>query len=354
MVGRCMKRYARIAITYFVIAVLALLLSGIIQSNMSVQREFRGAISSNAIAIEVRDYHEDSNTFCQTLADSNQCTAIYKIFPYANANAVWFRNPAQEQRPILTGTFFDENHLQSSDKFAVVGKNIYDYSVTYLDQSPIIYFDTQPYKVIGVLGYENRTSDYDDTIYINLSSLLANEKYVADGEYIIDYTAKSNNRYDEIIASVLQNQPSEATIMQVAMDKYIPSVTDVLEDNSVINLLAISLVMVLLTSFSVTLEWIDKRKKEIAVRKQLGATTGRITVYLYSRFLVVAIIMYAVAYPLYATYHSRIMEWLQYPACTIDMLEAFLVYVACIAVSLIGCVPAIATIRKILPQALVR
>lgn len=352
--GRSIKRYARIAITYFIIAALALLLSGIIQSIMSAQSEFRGAISSNAIAIEVRDYHGDINTFCQTLTDSDQCTAIYKVFPYANAHAVWLRNPVQAQRPILSGTFFDENHLQSSDRFAIVGKNIYSSSVEYLDQIPIIYFDTQPYEVVGVLGYADRSSDYDDTIYVNLSSLLANEKYVADGEYIVDYTVKSTDRYNDILANALQDQPLEATITQVAMNKYIPSVTNVFEDDSVINLLSISLVMVLLTSFSVTLEWIDKRKKEIAIRKQLGATTNKITVYLYSRFLVVALMMYVVAYPLYAAYHSRIMGWLQYPACTIDMLEAFLVYVACIAVSLIGCVPAITTIRKILPQALVR
>lgn len=352
--GRSVKRYARIAVTYFMIAALALLISGIVQSMMSAQSEFRGAISRNAIAMEVRDYRGTIHSFCQALTDEGGCTAIFKVFPYANAQAVWFRNPAQEQRPVLRGAFFDANHLESPDRFAVVGKNLLDSGVEDLEQTPVIYFDTQPYEVIGVLGYADRSSDYDDAIYINLSSLWANEKYVVDGEYIIDYADASSGNFHQIRESALRDSPSEATILQVAMDRYVPSVANVLEDDSVIHLLLISLGMVLLTSFSVTLEWIEKRKREIAIRKQLGATTTTISLYLCSRFIGVALFMYAMAYPLYSAVHSRMMEWLHYPDCTMDMLEAFLTYVACVAVSLMGCVPAIITIKKILPQALTR
>lgn len=352
--GGRIKRYARVVITYFMIAALALLLSGIIQSMLSAQSEFRGAISKNAIAIEVREYNGDVAGFCRTLADDSQCTAIYKVFPYANARAVWLRNPAEEPRPMLSGSFFDEEQLRSSDRLAVVGRNVFESNVEYLNQTPVIYFHTQAYEVVGVLGYSDRGSDYDDATYINLSSLSENGGYAADGEYILDYAAGSVDPFRAVLASVLPGQPAETTITQTAMNKYIPSIANVLEDDSVIDLLFISLLMVLLTSYSVTLEWIDKRKKEIAIRKQLGATTGRITVYLYSRFLAAALLAYAAALPLYAAYHSRIMDWLQYPSCAINLPETLLVYAACVAVSLLGCVPAIAAIKRILPQALVR
>lgn len=352
--GRSIKRYIRVAITYFMIAVLALLLSGIIQSMMSAQSEFRGAVSGNAIAVEARDYHGDVRSFCQTLMDNEQCMAIYKVFPYANTKAVWFQDPTQENRPILQGAFFTAELLQSDDRYAIVGKNIYQSEVEFADETPIIYFDMQPYTVVGVLGYDNRSSDYDDTIYVNLSSLMANDKYVADGEYIIDYTQKFTSRFDELRTAVLQGQSPEATITQVAMSKYIPSVTNVLEDSAVVRLLFLSLVMVLFTSFSVTLEWIEKRKKEIAIRKLLGSTTSKITFYLYSRFIGIALLVYVIALPFYSALHPRIMEWLQYPNCTMDALESLWVYLLCVAVSFIGCLPAITSIRKIEPQALVR
>ena len=83
---KAIKRYDRMLIEFFIIALLALLLSGIIQSSMLAQSEFRGAISKNAIALTVQDDHAGMSALCNALMSNDECTAIYKVFPYARCN----------------------------------------------------------------------------------------------------------------------------------------------------------------------------------------------------------------------------------------------------------------------------
>lgn len=130
--------------------------------------------------------------------------------------------------------------------------------------------------------------------------------------------------------------------------------TDVLSDDSVIEFLLISLLMVLVSSFSVTLEWIERRKSEIAIRKQLGATTWEMLRYIVARMLIISVIAYPVAYPLYGAEHANIMRRLNYNASTMNAAYSAAVYAICIPISLLGCIPAGTAVRKILPQALAR
>lgn len=351
--GKVMKRYARIFIEYFIIALLALLLSGIIQSAMAARSEFRAAVSNNAVAVTVQDSHAAMSEICRALMADSECTAIYKVFPYANASAVWNRSAAIN-RPMMSGSFFSAEQLQSSERYAVVGKNTYEKQAKMEGETPVVYFDTMPYTVIGVLGYANRTSDYDDAFYINLSSLWTEGKDAADGEYIIDYASKADFRYESILTRWTPYLHDEAKITQIALNKYIPSVTDVLSDDSVIEFLLISLLMVLVSSFSVTLEWIERRKSEIAIRKQLGATTWEMLRYIVARMLIISVIAYVVAYPLYGAEHANIMRRLNYNASTMNAAYSAAVYAICILISLLGCIPAGTAVRKILPQALAR
>lgn len=350
---KAIKRYDRMLIEFFIIALLALLLSGIIQSSMSAQSEFRGAISKNAIALTVQDDHAGMSALCNALMSNDGCTAIYKVFPYAGATALWSKEEVTN-RPILEGSFFTLEQMQSAEQYAVVGKSVYEKQVTLVNGTPVIYFDTLPYTVVGVLGYENKQSDYDDAFYINLSSLMTSTRNEADGEYIIDYTGKSANRYESIVETLRFSFDEETTIMQVALNKYIPSVTDVLSDDTVIEFLMISMLMVLVSSFSVTLEWIERRKSEIAIRKQLGATTWEIVRYIITRMLLIGVITYVAAYPLYASQHGNIMQWLNYSDCTLNGFVSLAVYGICVLVSLLGCIPAVSAVKKIVPQALAR
>ncbi len=247
------RRYYRIIIEFFVIALLALLLSGIIQSSMSAQSEFRGVISKNAIALDVQNYHAGMSSLCSALICDMDCAAIYKVFPYASVTALWSRETASK-RPILEGTFFSADHLQSSERYAVAGRTVYEKQAEWIDKTPVIYFDTMPYTIIGVLGYADKQSSYDDTCYINLSSLLAEAQSTADGEYIIDYAEKHDQRYDRLLAALSPYLDEDTAIAQIALNKYIPSVTDVLSDDTVIEFLLVSMLMVLVSSFSVTLE----------------------------------------------------------------------------------------------------
>ena len=347
------RRYNRIIIEFFIIALLALLLSSIIQSSMAAQSEFRGAISKNAMALDVQNYHAGMSSLFSSLISDMDCIAIYKVFPYANVTALWSRE-ALAKRPILEGTFFSADHLQSSDRYAVVGKNVYEKQAEWIDETPVVYFDTMAYTIIGVLGYADKQSSYDDAFYVNLSSLLAASQDAADGEYIIDYAGKGGNRYDRLLEALSPDLNENTTITQIALSKYIPSVTDVLSDDTVIEFLLISMLMVLVSSFSVTLEWIERRKREIAIRKQLGATTWKIALYIVARMLLISVLAYAAAWPLYNAEHAQIMQWLNYSDCTLNIFYSLAVYGICILISLLGCIPAVSAIKKILPQALTR
>ena len=350
---KAIKRYNRIFVEYFLVALVAMVLSGIIQSSMAAQGEFRGEISKNALAIRVQDYHESIHSLYDVLAMESECTAIYKAFPYANAYAIWRRGSSAGHR-MMEGSFFSTEQLQSAERYAVVGKNVYEGQVEIVDQMPVIYFDTLPYTVIGVLGYADRGSDYDNAFYINLSSLLANDKYAADGEYILDYESRSEERYERLVNQLKPYMDEETLITQIDLSKYIPSVTDVLRDDAVIEFLLLSMLMILVSSFSVTLEWIEKRKSEVEIRKQLGATTREILAYIFARMILISMAAYALALPLYTAEHSRIMRWLNYNDCAFNVFYSMATYGICAIVSFAGCVPAVSAIKRILPQAAMR
>lgn len=76
--------------------------------------------------------------------------------------------------------------------------------------------------------------------------------------------------------------------------------------------------------------------------------------YVLARMLLISVLAYAAAWPLYKAEHAQIMQWLHYSDCTLHISYSLAVYGICILISLFGCVPAVSAVKKILPQALAR
>ncbi len=351
---RTIKRYARIATTYFFIALLSLLLSSIIQSAQFAQQAFRGFVSPNAIAIEVRESESTLEAFKKAVVNNTACSAIYKIYPYANAQALWYNESIEVRPPLLKGEFFTPEHLASETYYAVVGKNVYDDKAEMQGERAIVYFNKVQCTVIGVLGDQNKTSAYDDVFYINLGALCNNQEVLADGEYLIDYTTKSNDGYSKLHLDVLPMLSANTQMTQVSVNKYIPTVMDVLQDDFMIQLIFLSALMVLFASMGIMFEWIEMRKKEIAIRKLLGATTFDLMVYLYQRFIVVSVIALIAALPIYASINAYLLNWLGYSNAQMNIRYALIVYALCVCISLIAFIPVVMQTKNVILKAFER
>jgi ABC-type antimicrobial peptide transport system permease subunit len=145
------------------------------------------------------------------------------------------------------------------------------------------------YTVIGVFKGENKYGDRNADCYINYTA----KSIDTSSFFNFYYEAGAHSREDmkrisEAIKETNLDIFMEHTVLSRSdSSKYAVAASNV---NSMTAMLAITALLVFINAVSVCIDWLDGRKKEIRVRKLVGATNKNVTGWLVKNLLLLTVI----------------------------------------------------------------
>ena len=227
---------------------------------------------------------ETMNLNCVVTADSGEGTetirSIYFTKTYPNF-------------PMEEGRFFRKKDFMADNRKAVVGKG--KAAETYLRDSVryIIVGDIE-FEVIGILGYESDTI-LDNTIFING---MLQDKVFSSSIYTIDFFDDHNS--EEAMEKLLEQMKKQGVKMERLsgggnfMNTILPRV---MYSRWFSLLLLADILCILLLS----LEWVQQQKRELGIRRLLGATLQEVFFLILKRYLILILLSVVIAV-LYTTF----------------------------------------------------
>lgn len=179
--------------------------------------------------------------------------------------------------PMLEGRFFQCHDFVLHNNSAVIGKN-YLSNVYLREGKKYIRINDVEFSILGVLGYE-KDSVLDNWIYINAFSDLPSEKCY----YHVD--CLSGDNIEETLELYLEHLKMQGYENEIITESYsyADSVTVKIDAYEWFKFLILAAIMSIIL---VSLQWIRMKKREILIKKFVGATNTRLIFELLSNLFI--------------------------------------------------------------------
>ena len=206
--------------------------------------------------------------------------------------------------PMISGRFFETKDFTDNNNVAVIGKKVKN---TYEKSGQAyIQINGTEYKVIGVLGYNDDTP-FDDYVFINLLSCPKDDLNM----YIIDFLSNTSQEHFEDIIEDLRSE-----IKEINMLSETASFSETVEvDFSTFVYFGGLFASCILCIMLISLQWLIYQKKELAIRRLVGASKQQITLLLISKYAFYLLASFIVGV-IYCTYF--------YPSYKASFLKAYI------------------------------
>ncbi len=191
--------------------------------------------------------------------------------------------------PLLKGKYFTYENIKNKDKIALVGKGI-ELLLSEANGKKYVTIAGVRYEVLGIIGYKNRSSVWDRSIYFPVTSLPEKEQDIFSGSQIkvIAYS-KSDDLKDDI-----QNMQKLFSVNGIRVLNTSEIVTNKMSfwqaisprnfDNFVIY---IFFIVSMINSLNISLSWISQRNFEIGLRKAFGHSDWNILITIFKEMLLI-------------------------------------------------------------------
>lgn len=195
---------------------------------------------------------------------------------------------------ILSGRTFSRDDFEKKTNTIIVSENIKDKCVE-IDGKRFYEFDANYFEVIGIFKPSDNPINKDAIAYYNLSSSQLKSKNIIYDNYIFGrYQIDAGNKTSEIV-----NQLNNYCTVKVSRSSADNSLLERLQktlSSQGLTLLPIILiiVLILLNSVNLSSNWIENRKREIFVRRLVGATDKKISIMLLRDFFTIITISYII------------------------------------------------------------
>ncbi len=221
---------------------------------------------------------EKMNIKCAVTADSGEGTetirSIYFTKTYVNF-------------PMKEGRFFKKSDFTINNQKAVVGKGKIE--ETYMRDSIryIIVGDIE-FEVIGILGYESDTV-LDNTIFING---MMQKQVFSSSIYTIDFFSDDNS--EETMETLLKQIEKQGVKIE-RLSGGANFMNTVIPRLMYSRWFSILLFADILCIFLLSLEWVQQQKKQLGVRRLLGATLQQLFFWILKRYFILVLLSIAIA-----------------------------------------------------------
>lgn len=227
---------------------------------------------------------EEMNINCAITADSGEgaetIRSIYFTKTYANF-------------PMKEGRFFTKNDFTVDNPKAVVGKG--KIAETYLrDSVRYILVGDVEFEVIGILGYESDTI-LDNTIFIN--GMMQNQVFTSS-LYTMDFMDDDHSEETmEDLLKQIEKQGVKAERLSGGSNFMNTVFSRVMYSRWFSLLLFADILCILLLS----LEWVQQQKRELGIRRLLGASLQQLLLLILKRYFILILLSVTIAV-LYTTF----------------------------------------------------
>lgn len=226
-----------------------------------------------------------------TYINGIQCDAIVPV--------IYAKKP-EWQIPLIKGRHFTPKEAMSTNRIAVIGKNIAKslFVDSKLNSDCIISINNQSFKVIGIIGRTQRNTQWDSAVYIPMKSLpdiienqnsdqlsLLLKKNPGDPFKVAQYIESTFKKIDsELSVNYEYTSTEQASNNQIWSNSI-----------GVATISGIILLVAIINVANLSLFWILDRRREIAIRKAIGATDKVIIKGIILELVLIAIVSAGIA-----------------------------------------------------------
>lgn len=276
MLRSLLKKSIFIIITFIGISFICSIIFTMTASIVESIDENNGFLTEKSLELNFENVKDLTKEDLQQLKKIDENMLLYKEDSQQVIRGVYCSGNKVPNVKMIQGRYFKEEDFKIDKKLAVVGKNKVkecmnkDGKMYYID-------DNDRYEVIGVMGYEDKYTMLDNWIHFNMSGVYSHkEDWSSNGIYSIECGERTKESSDKI-KKYIENK-FHGSKVEISPNKTVSSQVDSLfmgmlrsSGTAILLILCIALNTVSLTS-----EWIDNRKKELAIKKAFGATDERI------------------------------------------------------------------------------
>lgn len=195
---------------------------------------------------------------------------------------------------MIEGRYFNIDDFKNDTPKAVVGKKVKDIIVTNKDGKKYLEYENNKYEIIGIFGYEDRETVADNQFIINFN---AEAKKNTNVNETATFIINSDTKFYELQEQVFKQNKN---IKLVEDKEGKPGmISSLIESRSSILVLIILIILIFLNVFNITVQWVSKKKKEIAIKKAVGGTNLKIALEIILENLKLATISFVIGYAIY-------------------------------------------------------
>lgn len=246
--------------------------------------EFRDKITENNITLsDMLQFLKDQESELILFKESEtKIFGVYTVNHKFEPNIVWGRTFSQEDFMNKTNTIIISEEL--NDKcIEKNGEKFYG-------------FDANYFEVIGVFKSNDNIINKDALAYYNLASKKITSKNLIYDNYILgNFQIDAGDKTKELVKN-LDDYCTVKITRSIIDNSFSERLQKTISSQSLTLFPVILIIfMIILNSISVSSNWIENRKKEIFIRRLVGATNGRIAIMLFKDFFLIATFSYIVA-----------------------------------------------------------
>lgn len=268
-----------------ILPVLCILMAHHISLCSTLGKMEEGTFGEKAGIIALKDNNAQAkNDLYKTLKENKLNCALYLDDKQNIENTVRYMAFTKKyvDLPMVSGRFLMESDLRAGNMVAVVGKKV---SGVYLKQGKeYIRINEQEYRVIGKMGYEEDTA-FDNYIFVNLFACENSELTI----YTVDFFDRDNG-WDILEKYAEKNDKAE---ILSETESFVDNInTEIDSGGYFVALLICYILCIVLISY----QWLMFQRREMAIRRLVGATQGQIVMKVISDYIVYMIVAFVIGY----------------------------------------------------------
>ena len=203
-----------------------------------------------------------------------------KVNEFVAASAEWFKKDAVWHYPLSQGRYYTREEILERKNVVLIGKNLQKY-VEEENNEKYIGIEGTRYKVLGIVGFKDKDSLWDSRLFMPITSLpdkelenlelgsfscaIYNHKNVVD-ENIELLEQSFAQRYDNVVIENIGKLETDNAMEQV-----------VTNPDNILLMGILGYLVAVVYAINIVALWMEKRRKEMGVRKAFGYSNLSIT-----------------------------------------------------------------------------
>ena len=290
-----LKRNIFLIITFITVSFFSASTIYLIEQGIHLQFSKNDFLSQEAVSFKIEC--ENKVEIKDNLSNLDEDYLLLKNnIDFSGVYGIYVKGEIKKFPQLIKGRFFKEDDFNKGEKVTVIGKGLAD-DIINKNGEDYYYIENDYYKVIGVLGDEEKETTYDYNVYINFDYLANKDSSNLKGDFIVDSGLDSK----EIFNAIKSKYEGENIQVSESQDETETPVSKLISEqysSSVLNIIKV-LVILVFNTFLATGYWIKNRKKEMGIKRAIGANKLKISLSILGELIVVSIVSFLIGYSLY-------------------------------------------------------